>query len=146
VLIIVGGLAFGGYAMINASEVQSRLWQSRVQALPMAEREAVAQYLTIQDLALNWLDASDARRNHHLVRLSANAEACLRQKLPELDGARIDEFKRWVRVGSSAKDDQKAHLRWSVVMQQYQSDYQQHRTRCDASLNFNSVEKRYPDG
>jgi hypothetical protein len=81
-----------------------------------------------------------------LLRLSANAEACLRQKLPNLQSERIYVLNQWIHVGETSTADEKAHALWQEVLEQYQSDYQEHRLHCDAALNFKTVEKLYPNG
>lgn len=146
VCILTASLIFFFNNAMQLVRLESRSWQSKAYALPTEEREPIQQYLTIQELALTWVDASDERLNHRLVRLSANAEACLRQKLPNLQAERIQELNQWVHVGETNAADEKVQTRWQRLLNQYPSDYQQYRTHCDETLNFNTVETRYPNG
>jgi|GEM_PF-2272884 len=144
--ILIVSLMFFFYTSMQATKRETREWQHKVYALPMQEREPIQQYLTMQEIALNWLDASNPLLNHRLVRLSANAEACLRQKLPNVEEERIYELNQWIHVGETGADNIKIHALWQDTTKRYESDYQLHRRQCDETLNFNTVQKRYPNG
>lgn len=146
VCILMASLIFHFNNAMQLVKLESLSWQNKVYRLPMEERESIQQYLTIQEIALTWVDASNELLNHRLVRLSANAEACLKQKLPNIQAERIHELNQWLHVGETNAADEKAQARWQNLLNQYQSDYQQHRIYCDETLNFNTVETRYPNG
>lgn len=145
-LISIVSIMFWAYSSAHNAQRESRLWQSKIDTVPIEERDAVHQYLFIQDLALTWVDDPYEVRRHHLVRLSGNAEACLRATLPQLEESRINEFYQWIHIGESDAGDQKSHQIWQSVLAKYRPDYEQHRAHCDETLNFNTVETRYPNG
>ncbi len=150
ILISIFGVLFLVYSAEQTTQQNSRLWQSKINTVPIEERDAVSQYLSIQDLVLTWVDDPvndlDEVRNHHLVRLSGNAEACLRAQLPQFEASRINEFYQWIHVGKTDADDQKSHQLWQSVIGKYRTDHEQHRAHCDETLNFNTVKTRYPNG
>lgn len=150
-LITIFSVLFWAYSAKQTTQREARFWQSKIDTVPIEERAAVQEYLLIQDLALTWVenpdvDGSGEVRNHHLVRLSANAEACLRAKLPQLEASRIHAYYQWIQVGESDTDDQTSHQLWQSVLDKFSTDYEQHRAHCDESLNFNTVKTRYPNG
>lgn len=143
---MVGSLAMLGYGTIRQEVAESHLWQQKVNTVASQERDKVEEYLTVHDAIISWVDTSDEHFNRRLSRLAGNADACLRQRLPGLAETRRNEFLEWVLDASDANERALRRHHWDSLLRRYPAEYQQHRAQCDDTLNFNTVETRYPNG
>lgn len=144
VLVALGGLIFLGNQMTRTAHDEAHLWQMRVLEVPEPERYGVDLYASVLDLALTWQGASDAVHDRRLARLAGNAEACLRQDASAWKWR--DQVHAWVLDDPNPEQQAMRQARWVNLLSQYGAEYRAHQAGCDSTLNFKTVEERYPHG
>lgn len=143
-LIALGGLIFLGNQMTRATQDEAHRWQMRVLEVPLPERDVVNLYATVLDLALTWQGASDAVHDRRLARLVGNAEACLHQNASAWSWH--EQVRTWVLDDPDPAQQAMRQAHWVNLVSQYGDAYRSHQAVCDPTLNFKTVEDRYPHG